>query len=518
MIRYLTIVILGFVVITACAPEAQTKQEPVSTPMVSALASLDEPATPLPGHATATPVEPVSKECDPGPTGASVQYEIKAVLDWRAHTVQVKQRVSYRNDSGQVQDRIVFNVEPNRMPGQFALRRILTTDDHRIENYELVDTRLTVFWMEPLAPGCANSLLLDYNLTIPAIQNGYAHGHLGYWGYSPRQVNLGMWLPMVAAFDGSWNWKTPVYHAVGEHFVLQMADFVVEIQVQGASDSVRVAGSGDITHLNNHTWRFELQGGRELTLSIAEEFRILSTVTATDVEVELFYFPDSSHNALDAPRHTLHTAADALTLYEEYYGPYPYPRMVVVQGDFPDGMEFSGLVFVSGDWFTLWQGVPNDWLTIITAHEIAHQWWYALVGNDQGNYPYLDEALATYSEYLFLERMYPEYMDWWWDFRVSAYSPSGYIDARVYEFTSVRGYVNAVYLQGARMMHSLRADLGDLAFFSWLRDYAQQMQGTLAKPPDLWGTLAQADYKLTGETRGLYLRQPDVLHRASELP
>jgi hypothetical protein len=68
--------------------------------------------------------------------------------------------------------------------------------------------------------------------------------------------------------------------------------------------------------------------------------------------------------------------------------PYPYERLVIVEGDFADGMEFSGLSFVSEAWFRTWRGEPNDWITVITVHEVAHQWWYAMVGSDSAADPY----------------------------------------------------------------------------------------------------------------------------------
>ena len=62
---------------------------------------------------------------------------------------------------------------------------------------------------------------------------------------------------------------------------------------------------------------------------------------------------------MNAAQHALQTAADALTLYERQFNqPYAHQRLVVVEGDFPDGMEFSGLVFVSRDWFQLWRVSP----------------------------------------------------------------------------------------------------------------------------------------------------------------
>jgi aminopeptidase N len=47
-------------------------------------------------------------------------------------------------------------------------------------------------------------------------------------------------------------------------------------------------------------------------------------------------------------------------------------------------MEYPELVFAR----------PAD---VAVVHEIAHQWWYGLVGDDQSREPWLDESFATYS-------------------------------------------------------------------------------------------------------------------------
>ena len=39
----------------------------------------------------------------------------------------------------------------------------------------------------------------------------------------------------------------------------------------------------------------------------------------------------------------------------------------------------------------------------LITHEVAHQWWYNVVGNNVIDDPWLDEALATYSYVIYLE-------------------------------------------------------------------------------------------------------------------
>ena len=485
----------------ACAPEPQTRLE---TQQVSTQIS-GEAASPLPVlTGTATPSTPPASGVAIQPAlPASVRYRIYARLDWLTRTVEVQQHVTYRNTDEDDMTVIVFSVPPNRVPGQFTLTRLATEQQRANATYILDGARLTVPLEAPLPLGEETEFLLEYTLAVLPIGGD---NYTGYLGYSARQVNLGLWFPVIAAHGSAW--ITQQFHTIGETAMLRTGDFDVRLQVENAPDSLRVAGPGQVSRPDDTTWRFELQNGREMALSVSDQFQTMQTSTETGIEVMLFYY---SNGSLDTPRHALHTAADALTVYEELYGPCPFDRLVVVQGDFSDGMEFSGLVFVSGDWFLAWQGQPNDWLTLITAHEVAHQWWYALVGNDQSSVPYLDEALAAYSERLFIEQQYPDLVDWWWAFRVEPHYPYGYVDATVYEFDSVRLYINAVYLRGALMMEALRTDLGDDVFFAWLSEYAATMRGEVATPADWWGLLSDDDYAATADTRQSFLENPDVL-------
>ena len=85
----------------------------------------------------------------------------------------------------------------------------------------------------------------------------------------------------------------------------------------------------------------------------------------------------------------LAAAQKSVSTFSASFGPYPYPELDVVLGAFPDfgGMEYPTIVFSEVDKWTV-------------AHEIAHQWWYGLVGNNQYAEPWLDESLATWSEEL----------------------------------------------------------------------------------------------------------------------
>jgi aminopeptidase N len=125
----------------------------------------------------------------------------------------------------------------------------------------------------------------------------------------------------------------------------------------------------------------------------------------------------------------------------------------------------------------------------VAAHETAHQWWFEQVANDQAMQPWLDEALATYSERLYYEGISPDIVPWWWAYRIDFYNPQGFVDIPVYEGQGFRPYTNAVYFRGAHFLEDLRARVGDDVFFAFLQDYFVQEQGRFATPEDFFRIL-----------------------------
>jgi aminopeptidase N len=156
-----------------------------------------------------------------------------------------------------------------------------------------------------------------------------------------------------------------------------------------------------------------------------------------------------------------------------------------------DGQEYDGLVFLSSNFYADYNGSARSNLVTIGTHEIAHQWWFGLVGSDQAMEPWLDEAMSVYSERIFYEYNYPKYGDWWWSFRVNYFGPQGYVDSSVYSFATFRSYVNAVYLNGANFLEDLRVRIGDEAFFAFLKDYAARFSHGHATTYDFFAVLRE---------------------------
>jgi aminopeptidase N len=187
------------------------------------------------------------------------------------------------------------------------------------------------------------------------------------------------------------------------------------------------------------------------------------------VIIRSYYF-DGYGGAADG---ILNAAVGSVGLFDAKFAPYPYESLSIVQADIHDGQEYDGLVFLATEFYGQYGGSTRSNLVTIGVHEIAHQWWFGLVGSDQALEPWLDEALAVYSERIYYEfNRSGSYLDWWWNFRVDFFGPSGFVDTTIYEGGAFRPYTNAVYLNGAHFLEALRGRQGDDAFYRFLKDYA----------------------------------------------
>lgn len=499
----------SLIVLTGCSGAIATEAPPqviTATPLRVALAQFPTATAETGGVPTPIPTN-TPEVCEDSSDSDLLRYDINANLSWDTHFVDVEQTITYRNTHQDTLDKIVFQAEPNRIIGVLSISGVLRDNSTLIGSVDLDAIRLTIPLSQPLRPNCTIKLEIDYRLKLPPIRET-ENGRWGYLGYSENQVNLGHWLMGLATYTGSGEWYVPPASNVGEQTIALAADYNVNLTVSGTPVGLQVAGPGTKTRISDGEWQFELNSSRDFALSLSDRFQKLNS-SINGVAVELYFNPQQQD--LNAASQAIEAATRALLLFTDLFGPYPYERLVIVEGDFPDGMEFTGITFVSEAWFRVWKGIENDWLTLITVHEVAHQWWYAIIGNDQANAPYLDEALATYSEYLYFEEYFPEHMNWWWQFRINTYDSNRPVDSKVYNFNASRPYINAVYLRGVKMIDEIRSTLGDDTFFEWLQRYVEDNTGQVANPQTFWGSLEPDDYAALASVRETYLQSPDVL-------
>src|SRR5215213_2115560 len=417
-------ILLCFLVflLLSCTPQ-------VPTQAVFTATSLPPPTEPPPTDASLPTATPTVAPTLPPALGRP-QYVLDLQLNYAAKAAAVNETITYPNWTGETLTNLVLAVEPNLWSGGFSLKTI-AVDNQPITDYtiENLNQRLEVQLPKPLAPSGTITITITYALLLPEMQayvNASNDVRPQIYGYSEKQVNFVDWYPFVVPYIPGQGWVLHNPWFYGEHLMYDLADFAVTVTfTDGANPKVAASGAeigveagstinGTPTSTPSSMVRrqFSLQAGRTFALSMSDFFKVAQQ-TVGDVTVYSYYF-----GLYDAPGQAmLQTTVEAMQTYNERFGPYRHKTLTAVQGDFNDGMEFSGLYFISRDYFNLYDGTPKNYLVAIAAHETAHQWWFDAVANDQALEPWLDEALSTYSERIYYETVYPELVDWWWGYR-----------------------------------------------------------------------------------------------------
>ena len=217
--------------------------------------------------------------------------------------------------------------------------------------------------------------------TIGVLTRTRSITQLGHW--------FPLWLPPGAAED-------PGLDGYGDIGNFAAGAITARVQVPTGYDVVSGGITSDKQDKDGRTTQTESGVGlRDLALAVGRDLRNAAT-PAGDVTVRV-----SGEAGLDVEAGAAEAAADLQAL-GELYVPYPWAEVDVVVGPLGagvGGMEWPGMVWVAG--------VGDDILgesSMALAHELAHEWWHALVGNDSIAAPVVDEPLAQYSMCLVAER------------------------------------------------------------------------------------------------------------------
>lgn len=463
--------------LTACqVSPAVTASSPTAPPP-----TMTAPPSPTPTVPIHTPTAvPTATPTAPQPLPNS-QYILKARLNYNRHTVSVEETVLYIHPYEDSISELIIQVEANNQAGVFKLNG-LTINDQTVSNHKLIANHLDIPLASALTRGQNLRIRLTYDLALPVIPPPSNDSRSVIFGYSSRQTNLIDWYPFVPARrDGKWLVHNPWHY--GEHQVYEIADYQIEIEmVEPPANLVLAASAEALSSGNKHIYQHK--NARNFTLSASTMYTVVSQKVG-NTTITSYAFPFDAGGGKQA----LKDAVDALALYNKLFGTYPRSTLAVVEADFHDGMEYDGLYFLSRAFYSLYDGTPKGYLTAISVHEVAHQWWYAKIANDQALEPWLDESLSTYSELLFYQAIYPQLVSWWWSTRVDYFNPKGWVNQRIYDYTGAYPYRDAVYLRGAYFLDEVRRKAGDDAFLSFLKSYANTNSFRLVTGQDFWNSL-----------------------------
>ncbi|MBN1640703.1 MAG: hypothetical protein JXA09_05665 [Anaerolineae bacterium] len=423
--------------------------------------------------------------------GAIPRYDIALTVDLDAARVTGHERVTYTNLEGEALDELYLRLYPNA-PGYGGA---MTVSDLRVDgrvvstSLLMEETALRVPLSPPLEVGRAVTLDMDYAIDVPT--SGRA-GH-ALFSYLQGIMALPTAYPIIPVYDQV-GWHLDVAPEYGDDIYADVSIYAV--QVTAPADQTVIASGSCAPPMRDGewaTWACEAAPVREFILILSDRFEVANRQVG-DVVVNSFYYPEHREGGDLA----LRAAASSVRIFAELFGPYPFAELDVVETpNLLGGMEYSGLVVIRDG---LYPGVVGvEWLA---AHEVAHQWWHAVVGNDPVRHPWLDEGLTQYSTMLYYEHLY------------GAGTGAGIVEAefvQTYQALVQRGqdlpaglpaeaygpvlYWQIVYDVGALYFHNLRQRVGDEAFYAILQAYYARNRYQIATP----ASLLQAIEDVTGD-------------------
>ncbi|MFF4399508.1 M1 family aminopeptidase [Streptomyces sp. NPDC001480] len=306
-------------------------------------------------------------------------------------------------------------------------------------------TALQIALPTPLAQGQSATIGFDLGITVPSGADRF--GHDGAFSF------IGNALPVLAVKDGT-GWHLDPYTNNGESFYSLAADFRVTLDhpttllVPATGTSVDTPGSS----------------GRTVTTATAAKvrdfawaagpFSKISGTSTGGVPVNVYSVSGISSSSAQSMLSTAESAVDA---HAARFGAYPYGELdAVLDNNFWfGGMEYPGFVL---------DLVSTTALT----HETGHQWWYGIVGDDEYNSPWLDEAFTDYATDLAQGKTGSNC----WSSVSWASSAEKITNSMAYWDAHSSRYSTVVYGYGKCALHDLRRLLGDTAMTKLLKDYA----------------------------------------------
>ena len=530
-------VVVALAVAVCVAATSRTASAPISVPAPAAvLVTLGAPATPGASAAVAdtpqpSPPEPGSDRAavDPGPALGPIdsglsgwtaallpeatrdlraladapRYSITLAISADRRVVTGSQETRYVNREAEPLRELVLRMFPStvNMGSNMRLSRVAVngeiaptlpiTLNSPSDLAPIVDTAaVSVPLAAALMPGAALTLTVAY--TIHVTDNPSA-GYRAFGRVNGVLAIPGAYAAIPARRDGFWLMSAaPNY---GDVVLAEAAWFRVEIEsdedltlvapgmCSGGPGSA--AGRQRVTCVAGPIREFAVTAGRfnQVNASIR--------LSGGDVAVESYATSGRLRGAALAAR----MAADALAAYEKRFGAYPYRVLKVYESPTTvGGMEYSMLAGVTDSLYDAPEAPYFEW---IVAHEVAHQWWYGLVGSDPVNEPWLDEGLTNYAITFYFEDVYGasyalanRNSDYYGRYAAALKNypdqPAGLPTGQY----PPGAYGPFVYGKAPIFFDTVRRASGDEAFLRWIRLYAARNRFGIAQAADL---LAAAD-------------------------
>ncbi|MDP9390072.1 MAG: peptidase M1 [Actinomycetota bacterium] len=296
--------------------------------------------------------------------------------------------------------------------------------------------------------------------------------------------------PLLAWEPGVGWARDPFVDVSGETASSPVADVTLRVS---APERLTVLMTGDQAPASEpvdgrRTWTSTEPVARDVSVA-AGSFTTTERTTPGGVRVTAGVLPNPELPVDRLADWTVQAIADL----EQRFGPFPYRTLTVpLLPDYGGGIEYPSSILMA---------TPTRFVLV---HEVAHMWFYGMVGNSQFRDPWLDEAFATYAE---------ETLD---------LPPAGVVEERLiaegdvgdsmldFADEGTRFYFATVYSKGGAALHAARDAVGAEMFDAAVRCYVDANAWTIATPDDIGAALADLPAAVAVLTRAGALDEDDV--------
>jgi hypothetical protein len=454
---------------------------------------------------------------------SATRYDIDLTVDPTTLSVAGRQTVRYTNRGTSALDEILLRLYPNtpymsgmmRVDSALADGRPVTLSAWLRASSDVAApvTDTSVIWLPldaPLAAGHSVWLTMTFALTAPT------NSETGYrvFGRANGVLSLPNAYPMIPPRDEA-GWRVDEAPAWGDIVFSETALYRVRIRAPAAhvivatgvcapsASLLEPAALGAPAPAPQANGQSELSAtpqpqqdvtcvagpARDFAIHLSDRFQSIQASMPSQGEyitISSYYLPGSRMGGARA----LLYATEAIRVFERRFGPYPFKELKVFMSPTTSGgIEYPMLAGVTDALYDITGGY-FEWVTV---HEVAHQWWYALVGSDPLNEAWLDEALTQYATSLYIEDRYglpaaQAERERYFTRRYEDDARRVNRDNRVGQPTGAfdrRAYGPLVYGKGPLFFQAVREAAGDARFNSWLRAYFNRYRYGIASAEHL---------------------------------
>ncbi len=232
----------------------------------------------------------------------------------------------------------------------------------------------------------------------------------------------------------------------------------------------------------------------------------LATATVGDFRLEQYTAPNGIPiiDAIDPSRSASQVSSLArtgamLTFFEERYGPYPFVSYGAIVDD--DSVGYA-LETQTRSFFSRSAGEST------VAHELAHQWMGNQVSPGQWADIWLNEGWATYSSWIWREHRELTTAQAEFDEVYGLPASASTWNTVLADPGPLGLFGDAVYDRGAALLHALRLEMGDDAFWELAQTWVERYGGGTATTADFIGLAEEVSGQDLGDFFQVWAYEP----------